>query len=154
MAYIESMKALQRVKSYLEEMRGLAENHVWTCNSKVEAKKLQYQIQNAFWYAAKMNLPVYAELAALFEIKVTDNKVIAKVRDLTITASHSHEEITDVLDAIQALVEMKPTELPVKFPNVEVTQETQEIMASWAGANGYALVNDSDEAGFTLKKMS
>ena len=156
MAYIKSVKALQRVKPFLDELVNNRKTHVWKTS---DPKKLAYQLHNAFQVARTLNLPMYADLSARYAIKTSATEVIAAIKEIPVVdACHNFEDIKDVLDAVQALSQLGKTQLPIAFPALERTKENRDILISWSEANGYTLdiesLSTNEGYGYKLERTS
>ena len=134
MAYIRSVKAIQRVKPFLDELRlSPTKSHKWKTE---DPNKLQYQLHNALCVARDVNLPLYADLSGKFKIMVKDKCVVATPAEVVIEGYREFDEIVDVLGAIQELaLAARDSSLPISFPSIPVNTENTEILQNWCTAN-------------------
>lgn len=148
MGYVRTMKAIQRVKPYLDAMVTANRSLVWTSR---DAKKLAYHIHNAFATAKEMNLPQYAELKHKFTIKHRADKVYAELAMAVPESGRlTFELMTDALEIVSTIIKHKDTEFDFLFPHASEATTEVGLIRNWADANGYSL--DSTKDGLLIKR--
>lgn len=159
MGYSTSIRAFNRVRNYLDEMRGNTARLSWRVP---DPGKTAYQIREGIKVAKLRTREKpdefrdYASLASKYIIRSGEGEVIAEPRDLVpeitpsqaISSRMTLPNLESNLEIVGAVITHKIADM--FFPDADSSDENLVSIYSWSSKNGYHIIKS--DVGITLTK--
>lgn len=148
MAYSLTLKAIQRVKPYLDAMVKSEETLKWKSD---DPRKLAYYIHEGLASAKKFNFTQYSRIRDKYKIRYTEKEVIADYQNLPAAAGElTFEGILDPFQIVQTLVKHKELDFDLFFKDTILQPDDLELVSDWCQENGFEFTEQSN--GLLIKK--